>query len=211
MEISELTFRLVLLFIPGFLGFLALEALTVHPKYGLVRLLLYSFLIGIAGYTAVSFIGELAGTEIADILDYVADDQKPIRLSDLFFASVGSLLVALVATWISNNKIIVKVARWLSLTSVHGDISLLAFVMNSKVSNWIVVRDIENNLMYYGWLQAYSDPGERDELLLLDVQVFKNETAEKLYSTPSLYLPRSIEKLTFEFVQLNGRGNDEAT
>jgi hypothetical protein len=53
--------------------------------------------------------------------------------------------------------------------------------------------------MYQGWIQACSDPPEKDELFLRDVKVFTNSTAQELYSVPGLYFPRKRENITIEF------------
>lgn len=74
--------------------------------------------------------------------------------------------------------------------------------MNSQIPEWVIVRDIENDLMYEGWVQAFSDSTERDELFLRDVKVFTNKTADELYEIPGLYLPKSRENLTIEFPAL---------
>jgi hypothetical protein len=39
------------------------------------------------------------------------------------------------------------------------------------------VRDNKLNLVYYGLLEQYSDPGETRELLLSNVSVYTNDTA----------------------------------
>ena len=75
--------------------------------------------------------------------------------------------------------------------------------MNSNMPGWVVVRDIENDLAYEGWIHAFSVGNERDELFLRDVKVFTNKTAEELYAVPALYLPKNRESLTIEWREAN--------
>jgi len=82
--------------------------------------------------------------------------------------------------------------------------------MNSEKMEWVVIRDIKNDLMYEGWIKAFSDSTEKDEIFLRDVRVFKNSTSEELYDIPGLYLPSKginliVEFPTLEFTELINR------
>ena len=61
-----------------------------------------------------------------------------------------------------------------------------------------MVRDFETDLAYEGWVNAWSDTYEVNELLLRDVKVYKSSTAELLYEVDSVYLTRAKDRLTIE-------------
>ena len=44
--------------------------------------------------------------------------------------------------------------------------------MNSEIPEWIVIRDVENDLIFEGLVKVFSDSTEKDELFLRDVIVF---------------------------------------
>jgi hypothetical protein len=88
------------------------------------------------------------------------------------------------------------------VTNKFGEIDVWSYILNAEIPGWVVIRDLEHDLMYEGWIQASSDSTEKDELFLRDVKVFTNSTAQQLYGVSGLYLPRSRENLTIEFPHL---------
>lgn len=70
--------------------------------------------------------------------------------------------------------------------------------MNSADTKWITVRDSENNIMYDGFVRAFSDNSKETELLLEDVSVYKNDSGEHLYDTNVLYLSLNRGKISIE-------------
>jgi hypothetical protein len=67
-------------------------------------------------------------------------------------------------------------------------------------SMWVFVRDIENDLVYYGYIRAYSESREDRELILKEVEVYSNSTGEWKYAIPMMYLSREAHKLSIEIV-----------
>ena len=67
---------------------------------------------------------------------------------------------------------------------------------------WVVIRDPDQELMFEGWIELYSESHERDEFFLRDVKVYRNSTGVELYSTPGIYLPRKRTSLLVEFPRL---------
>jgi hypothetical protein len=92
-----------------------------------------------------------------------------------------------------------RIAHALRLSRRFPDQDVWDYVMNSSLGGWVVVRDIERDLAYFGYVKAFSQPGERDELLLVQVAVHQNSTGTALYETGAVYLPRPRGKLTIEF------------
>jgi hypothetical protein len=60
------------------------------------------------------------------------------------------------------------------------------------------VRDYANEVIYAGYVVAYSERMDLRELALVDVCVY-NSAAEHLYAVPRLYLARPISDITLEF------------
>jgi hypothetical protein len=68
-----------------------------------------------------------------------------------------------------------------------GDLDVWGFVFNSNATEWVVVRDIKYDLMYQGWVHAFSDTADDNELLL---RRHRTETRPQLsYTIEALYLP----------------------
>ena len=90
MEFSALTLRLLLLFLPGLVGFyLVIDKLTVHRRLKLHAILLYSLLHGFASYWAYGlivravFVRRVIGA--GDVLFFraILDDAVTINLREV--------------------------------------------------------------------------------------------------------------------------------
>jgi hypothetical protein len=74
--------------------------------------------------------------------------------------------------------------------------------MNSKIPAWVTIRDMQNDIMYQGYVVAFSDSLEKDEIFLDNVSVYQNSTGNKLYDVAGLYIPTKRENLIIEFQSL---------
>lgn len=90
------------------------------------------------------------------------------------------------------------------LTKKFAEVDVWDYIFNSENEEmkWVIVRDVKNNLMYQGWVEAFSDTVKENELFMRDVVVYKNSTAEEYYSMPGLYISRNRDEITVEFPSL---------
>jgi hypothetical protein len=70
----------------------------------------------------------------------------------------------------------------------------------------VFVRDHNEDLVYYGWLQVWSESGDDRELIMDDVEAISNETGATLYKVASMYVARDGPDLPIEIPdpQTNG-------
>jgi hypothetical protein len=61
------------------------------------------------------------------------------------------------------------------------------------------VRDFEKEIVYSGWVKAFSNGISRRELLMENVEVFDLDTAQKLFDTPLMYVSFSNDSFNIEF------------
>lgn len=219
MQISEFTFRLILLFIPGIIAFIIVDCLTIHKERKLYEILIYSLLFGFLSYLmygiVIYFFGLIKALAVLlsqlnyklefSFLKSLTDNSIALDLKEIFIVTFLSIPVAFVFVYLINYKILYRIAHKLNISKKYGDIDLWSYIMNMKTSDseWVVVRDIENDLMYEGWIQAFSDSSEKnDELFLRDVKVYKNSTGDELYDIPAIYLSRERKNLLIEFPSL---------
>jgi len=98
-------------------------------------------------------------------------------------------VLAFVITALHYHKALFDFAQAIGATGKFGDPNVWSFAMNSKELRWVVVRDMEKDLMFQGYIRAFSDIDEKvSELLLVSVHVFRESTGEKLYETDTMYL-----------------------
>jgi hypothetical protein len=74
-------------------------------------------------------------------------------------------------------------------TKTYGDEDVWGFTFNSRSAavEYIHFRDLENKVVYAGWVNTFSESEKLREIVLRDVQVF-DEASKLLYETPMLYL-----------------------
>src|ERR1043165_2856370 len=120
---------------------------------------------------------------------------EPVYGLRIVYAALIGIPIAFAASYMEEYKIIHKFARWAKATKRLGDEDLWDYLNRSPDIKWVYVHDHKHDLYYYGWIQAWSDPYKEREILLREVDVFKNSTAEFLYKTDVLYLSRSSADL----------------
>lgn len=205
MELSEFTFKIILLFIPGLISFIIFDALTSHPETKLHRVLIESLLFGFMSYFVYFLYTELPFIDTQfSFLDTLTIENATLDFAEILKVSGLSILIALIFSFMSNRKWLYKISRKFRITGgKHGYVDLWSYVMDSDIPNWVIIRDIGNDLMYEGWVEGFSDSTEIDELFIRDVLVYKNSSGKLLYSSPALYIPTKRQNLTIEFPRLN--------
>ena len=87
----------------------------------------------------------------------------------------------------------------LKITNKYGDESVWDYFHNKDKNEWVTIRNKKNDLMYVGWIEVFSDDATAyDELVLREVTVYKNSTAEKQYEVDEIYISSKREDLTIE-------------
>ncbi len=205
MEFSEFTLRIILLFVPGVIALKIISKLTYYKENNIFTFIVDSMLLGFCCYfTYYLFVRIMDNYDIQyPFTFFEALNSKKVKLdqNEIFNATLAAIFIGVVFSYIINYKVIIKIAHFCRGSDKHGDIDTLHYILNSKAdySNWVIVRDIENDLMYEGWLTVCSEMTEKDELFLFDVKVYKNSTAQFYYETSGLYLPMKRDSLAIEF------------
>lgn len=208
MELSEFTFRIILIFVPGLISFLIIDKLTIHKEFKIHQIIIRSLILGFLCYFSYYLMLQVIKIVLKinikfSFLQALVDKSSIINLKEIIFVTIISIPIGFLSTFLLNYKVIVRIAHRLKISNKFGDIDVWSYIMNSKMPEWVIIRDIENDLMYEGWIEAFSDSTGVDELFLRDVKVYKNSTAEECYEIPGLYLPRKRENLIIEFPLLN--------
>lgn len=208
MELTEFTLRLLLLFFPGIICAYIVSQFTTHQKSEPFWFLLQSFAFGLSSYFAfwigkkilhaiipVYFEGDIV------ILRSLFDSNLPISYREVAFVSIVSVLIGISLSYILNYKLIYRFAHFFKVSNRFGDSNVWSYVFNLKQDQigWVTVRDHERDLIYDGWVEAFSDDTECSELFLRDVEIFKNSTGKKLYEVDALYLSQARDNILIEY------------
>lgn len=205
MEITEFALKLLLLFFPGILCAYAVDQLTVHRPRETFFFLLQSFVFGIISY--FTYWGGLKTlhhywpshfASSVTFLRALTDSTVTFSFKEIAVVSIVSLLLSCVISVAVRHKLPNRVARKIGLTTKFGELDVWGYMLNMKEIVWVTVRDHQNNLIYDGWVQAFSDDSKEAEIFLRDVSVYKNDTGERLYQVGAVYISRNRESISIE-------------
>jgi len=103
------------------------------------------------------------------------------------------------ASYFYRYKWLNRIGQNIGATIRFGDEDVWDFFHTSGdiKGNWATIRDHKLSLIYFGWIQAFSDSGKDRELILREVDVY-NSAGECLYKTDVMYLSRKPDELTIE-------------
>lgn len=208
MELSSLTLRVLLLFFPGVLCAMLLDALTVHRERTPVQFLTHAFALGMGSYLSLAASRDVLAAaarrlrlrEPLDVtfFETLLNDHARISWREIVLAALFAVLLAgLIAAGL-NRSVVTRAAQRLRITQKAGGLDVWNYLLNSPGANYVVVRDYTEDLVYAGWLEVFSDTSDHAELLLQGVEVFRNSTSMKLYGADRVYIARPAVSLVIE-------------
>lgn len=74
--------------------------------------------------------------------------------------------------------------------------------MNSGATMWVVIRRPEQNIMYQGYIAAFSDEEDQRELLLSDVTIYDNDSGDQIYTVATCYLSFKKDEVSIEIYEV---------
>ena len=123
-----------------------------------------------------------------------------VNLNEIFLAIFFALIISIIFSVLINKKVLIKLARKLNITHKFDEDDVWSYVFNSEERYWIIIRDIKNDLLYQGWLSAFSTTHNENEILLSNVQVYRNSnTEEVLYNMEKVYFTKKSDDIIIEF------------
>lgn len=133
-----------------------------------------------------------------------------LEVSEIFFSSLLSIILAIIGAAISNKKILFKIAERLKITKHYGDEDVWSnFLYEQKSDTYYFLRDHKLLLIYFAKISKFSDSGEDRELVLEDVSVYNNKKdCELLYTSDKLYISRNKDDISIELPDLSGNDNN---
>lgn len=208
MEFSLATVQIALIFIPGLFWTMLDAAHRPTAQSGQFVYTLRVFVFGVISYAFLGVIYQILGREF-DILSFADPNWSFAKIGDeVLWAVVTSLILSVL--WIAGrtHKVVTRILNKMGASNHIADQDIWEFVFNSddpKIK-FAHVRDYENEVIYAGYVRAYSDRLDLRELAMTDVQVFNGEGVE-IYSTPRLYLARPNNGITLEFPVIDEKGD----
>lgn len=227
MEISALTLKLIFLLIPGALATIIFKMLTIrHKENSDFMFVIMSIMQGMFSYLILQilvFIYVLAYNLLSDncrVLNFEAintfkniSDSSSIPYLEIFAASIISIILGFVITYIDHHKLVIKIAKKLGVTNKYGDENLFSYFLNSPDTQWVYIRDIDKSLCYSGFVRSFSETNEFKEIHLEQVTVYNYPDSIELYEIERIYLCLPKDRLIIEQAKSiqDGEENSEPT
>lgn len=210
MEVTELALRVILLFFPGVVAAILVDALTNHRQLTPFVFGTHAFVLGILSYLTLSCFRSIWNWTFEDICKVaqfpeliffraLADKSVGLGWIEIVLAVAAATLVALVLSAAINHKWLHRIARNTQVSRRSGELDTWSLLFNSSEIGWINVRDIQRDLVYEGWVDAFSDTSDAPELLMRDVAVYRNLSGKRLYRTPRVYLKLNPNDVIIEY------------
>lgn len=210
MELSKEILNITVILLPGIFGFVIAETLIPQNKTEFKRSVVYTIALSAMSFflafsfwklynaisTSLSYLPQIKTLEFDNIFSF--HSSYPFA----FLVFVIAILLGIFFAWIINNRLIYKLTSRFGASNMISNMEVWDdFFALERENSFVVVRDINNNLMYYGVVKFYSI-GVTSQMLALhldDVDVYENKSANKLYNVNELYLPFHPESMTVEF------------
>ncbi len=217
MELTDFTLRILLIFIPGIISLIVIQAFTVHKEIKPYKFIIYSLLLGFISYFFYYIINLIINTFDNEKLTFSffktffktlfnkneEINIKEINVKEIISVSFLSVIMGCIYSFLDKHKIFHRMAQKLHITKKFGDLNVWSYLMNSKLPEWVRIIDIKNDLTYEGWVHAFSDATEPDEIFLRDVKVYQTSISKVIYETPALYLAQAKKNYLIEFPLIN--------
>ncbi len=213
MEISQLTIKLIILLIPGGIGAIILERLTVHKPWTSFRFILNAIIIGIFSYLILQIIVLIiycTGFCIKlNMKSYSKDltiwdnlnENSAISYFEVIYSSGIGVLLGLLLTKADTKKWLNNFSRKHDISSKYGDENLYSYFLNSKEINYVYIRYIKHNITYLVNVISFSETDEFKELVLSNVSVYSYDKSELLYEIGKIYLSLPKDDIIIESAQ----------
>lgn len=231
-EFSILTVKLLFLFLPGIIYCLLYERWNLCPRKEFNMFIIHSFVWGVASYTLYYGIIKVfkINQELFFINDILNIEEKSIHYNEIIWACFIAFILVYVASHWKNHHISKKIFKKDTYMQKIENISALfkkmvpTYVDNSlgvwdsvfanmykHNSGWVKVHNISEKIVYYGYVEKYSDTVENNELYLVDVEV-QDLKGKKLKNIPGLYISQRKEDIIIEIIDdSKGEENDRQT
>jgi len=190
MEISELTFRLLLIFIPGFLFLYSIRKFTKDKEFNAFEVFTYALIAGLFCYSLLGGIYTLTGKGSLSVWSIFTFSEAEITIDkfEILFASIISIGLAMLYVLTHRKKWLYKLLLHMGITDKYGDDSTYYTFLNQEDVDQIYIYDFELNLIHQGQILSFSENNDTLEVLLIGCDTYDNVTMNKVLENKETYL-----------------------
>jgi len=220
MDITELTLKLIILLIPGIISANLYGKLTFRSKpKDSFMFILTAIVLGVLSYLSLQIIQDCKVLFLNEVCCYKREfitldafenigSTSAIPYSEVLWSSILSVVVGFIAAGIDNWKIINRLGSYFRLSNKFGEENLYMKFLNSPDVEYVYVRDIPNNLTYFGYIESYSETENFKEIVLGNVSVYDYPDSNLLYDLEKAYLCFPANNIVFELAKNIDNGTE---
>lgn len=205
-------YGIAILFTPGILARVLLGKLLFYKHDEKFYFVMHAFLLGIFSYMFLFifqsgihlFCDNFVVFDVQAIIINPDVRNNPSIFKIIFYATLMSLLIVSMLSFVEKNKYISRFFLKCKITSRFSEPDVWSYLLNwneFSVNPWVTIRDKKNDLAYQGAVISFSDTYTSPELLLENVMVYNNSTSAFLYEVNVLYLNLTPGEIEIECFQ----------
>ncbi len=204
---TELTFTLLVIGMPGIICYFLTKKLIGRGQRTPIETVFLVFLYSVLSYSLLAFAEGAMSTFVgrgfkSDAIGIFLRKEPDIRVGTLLKGVGAGVALAYLLSYCVHFNLVNLIGQKAKATKRYGDEDVWRYFHNArdreKNYGWVMVRDLRANLVYHCYISTWSDSGTDRELILSDVSVFTNDTAEYLYDAKHIYLARRRDDLMIE-------------
>ncbi|WP_420830378.1 hypothetical protein [Bacillus piscicola] len=136
---------------------------------------------------------DLIPTWEVSFLRSLLNNNAEIHINEVFIASFIGIIIGLVFVVVINKKYVYTISNLFQISNKHGEDDVWDFLLSSNDIEWVTIRDYDTMLVYQGAVIAFSQKDNKRELVLGDVNVYKEEGQEL----------RFLHDMKFNYINFN--------
>ena len=203
MKLDLVIVQIAIIFLPGLIWARLDARYAMKAKPSDIEFVIRAFLFGITSYVVTFVAFSLFGLPFA-LIDFSGDQNKLVASREIAtqigWATAVGLCLSILWIYSATYKLLTRLLQTIGATKKFGDEEIWDFTFNSREDwvQYIHFHDIENKIIYCGWVNAFSEAGGLRELVLKDVEVCDSDW-KVLRKAPFVYLALPPEKIHIEF------------
>jgi hypothetical protein len=206
------TFKMALILLPGFTWSLIWMKYSKNKPqtdkfYFVVYAIVTSAFNYLATYFTISIFIEDFDKYIIEILD---SDINENDITIISITTVISLISASLSVYLSHKTPILNLMRYLEISpkrESENNVLTSTIIEHMKLKEYALIRiyNFDNNRIYQGLITKISEPKQQMEFLILNCDIYDNNTGKFLLSMKGLYLNIDSNNLLIEFIKYERR------
>jgi len=186
--------------------------ITTNKNYPPFYFIIYSAILGLSSFVILEVIHSVYhiiravfNSEIKlywnlnlTIWDSIMNGKSEFKTTELLSAYIVAIPFGLFIGYLTQHKSLNKILQFLKLTTRFGDGDVWSHFLNMEEVEWLIVRDKQSNLAYFGSVRSYSEANDKREILLEEVDVYTSDTWEKLYTSKAVFLELNDKQFSIE-------------